>query len=347
MGRHSDHHHKKRGKSSHRQRQKFLQATMREMAGGSFGKYYLRHLTHINTDEGHGEISFGFKVAPSLCNKVASASGGEQEGSFMTTSAVLALFDDLSTLSLVAKDRTFRPGVSVQLSAEMLQPISANSDVVVRTRADKIGKMLGFSSIEMWSAETQDAKTPILLARGRHIKFLPMGWLWDTFLGFGFFVALFLWLYDKFRAKDLVTEIDHLIHEINDTNEKKEENDKKKKPPKKQDESMVEIDSKQTAALVKAFQVGPVAEDIATTYPELVSDIDSTHCHFYQVKVKPFMYNAVKSFHGGAVGLSVEEACVLAKENALNKVASQRSVRIASMDIRYLSAMKVRELNAC
>lgn len=352
MGRNSDHKHSKgRGKSSH-QRQQFLQATLREMSGGCFGKYYLRHLTHINTENTHRELTFGFKVVPSLCTRAITASSGEGSGVgstendlIMSTSAVLALFDDLSTVSLVAKDRTFRPGVSVQLSAEVLQSISVNNEVLIRTRADKIGKMLGFSSIEMWSAAIPP-EAPVLLARGRHIKFLPMGWLWDTFLGFGFFVTLFLWLYDKFRGKDLVTEIDHVISNIvsgDDTTANKRNGNEKKftSNSKSSKTDNVEINALQSAALVKSFNIEMVKEDIPALYPELLNDVDASICHFYQVKVKPFMYNAVSSFHGGAVALSIEEACVLAKEKALKGCSIPHRVKVANMDVRYLSAMKV------
>jgi hypothetical protein len=85
----------------------------------------------------------------------------------------LAVFDELSSYSFVVKDRTCRFGVSVYLSTEILQPIPAGRDVLILTKATKIGKTLGFATMEMFDADG------LLLARGEHIKYLPMGPMWD------------------------------------------------------------------------------------------------------------------------------------------------------------------------
>jgi hypothetical protein len=85
----------------------------------------------------------------------------------------LAVFDELSSYSFVVKDRTCRFGVSVYLSTEILHPIPAGRDVLILTKATKIGKTLGFATMEMFDADG------LLLARGEHIKYLPMGPMWD------------------------------------------------------------------------------------------------------------------------------------------------------------------------
>lgn len=65
------------------------------------------------------------------------------------------------------------------LSTEILHAIPAGADVIVTAKAKKIGKTLGFATMEMHNLEG------LLLARGDHIKHLPMGSMWDN-------LALFL-----------------------------------------------------------------------------------------------------------------------------------------------------------
>lgn len=85
----------------------------------------------------------------------------------------MAVFDELSSYAFVVKDSTCRFGVSVYLSTEILHTIPAGKDVIIITKANKIGKTLGFATMEMFD------KNGLLLARGEHIKYLPMGPLWN------------------------------------------------------------------------------------------------------------------------------------------------------------------------
>lgn len=70
-------------------------------------------------------------------------------------------------------DKTSRGGVSLQLSAEVLRDSKAEDDVAVTTKIDKIGKYVGFCTMEMYDSSGS------LLAKGKHIKFMTMGWIWD------------------------------------------------------------------------------------------------------------------------------------------------------------------------
>ena len=91
----------------------------------------------------------------------------------MPVSSALAVFDELSSYAIVTQDRTCRFGVSVYLSTEILESIQAGTDVIITAKAKKIGKILGFATMEMRDLEGS------LLARGDHIKHLPMGYMWD------------------------------------------------------------------------------------------------------------------------------------------------------------------------
>ena len=88
-------------------------------------------------------------------------------------SSALAVFDELSSYAFVVKDKTCRFGVSVFLSTEILHTIPAGKDVIIIAKANKIGKILGFATMEMYD------RNGLLLARGEHIKHLPMGSIWD------------------------------------------------------------------------------------------------------------------------------------------------------------------------
>ena len=85
----------------------------------------------------------------------------------------MALFDELSTYHVMLADKTARPGVSIQLSTEIFSKCEANKEVVLTTRIDKIGKYIGFCSMEIHDSGGE------LVARGRHLKFMVMGTVWD------------------------------------------------------------------------------------------------------------------------------------------------------------------------
>ena len=92
--------------------------------------------------------------------------------------AILALFDEVSTLNLVAVDRGRRPGVSVALSAwrAARAPLPrAGAVVAIESRVERCGRTLGFCEVAL-----RDAESGAELARGRHVKFLPMGAVFDV-----------------------------------------------------------------------------------------------------------------------------------------------------------------------
>jgi acyl-coenzyme A thioesterase PaaI-like protein len=121
-------------------------------------------VSHLN-----GVSTFRYKIPSSLCH---SDLGQE----YLSTSATAALFDEFSSLSTILSDRTSRSGVSIVLSAENYQNTPPNSEVLIVSKALKIGKTIGFSEIKMFDSE----KT--LVASGSHIKFLDAGKVWDVLM---------------------------------------------------------------------------------------------------------------------------------------------------------------------
>ena len=90
-------------------------------------------------------------------------------------------------MAFIIEDTNKRPGVSIHLETQVfrqskeinISPVADSDqnkgiDVLVATKVRKIGKSVGFCDITMHSA---DGHT--LLAKGSHVKFLPMGIVWD------------------------------------------------------------------------------------------------------------------------------------------------------------------------
>jgi hypothetical protein len=331
-------------------RRAFLKTFFQSLANGCFGQFYLRHVCAIDCRDLPSALNFAFRVPPSLCraNRPRGDGLGEHQVG-MSTAAVVALFDDLSTASLIAQDRSLRPGVSIQLSTEKFHDIPVNSEVIVRTRADKIGRILGFSSIELVDATVNHT----VLARGQHIKYLPMGWLWDSVLGFGLLVSVFLWLFDWWYGRHIATDIDHLLADF-DYDHNTQDNagsstrtectlDAQSSSAGSTSKYKDLIDAQSVSSLSRSLAVQPLSSHDVTAYPELHDkSVSNQHlCHFYLIDVKPFMYNGIGSMHGGAVAVAVEEACFMSRRSLISKLDAASSMDIANINIRYLAAMKV------
>ena len=107
----------------------------------------------------------------------------------LTLSGAAALFDEVSTYGLFAADRYCRPGVSVELSAEVCdyegaQAPRAGDEIVVSAHALKIGRTLAFQDCALTCG-----KTGRRLVRGYHTKFMPSQvlppWLWNPLFSEG------------------------------------------------------------------------------------------------------------------------------------------------------------------
>ena len=77
----------------------------------------------------------------------------------MTASAALAVFDELSTAGLLALDKKVRPGVSVNLSTQLLRAAKAGESIDVNISYEKIGRSIAFSSVEMLNEKSQVVAT--------------------------------------------------------------------------------------------------------------------------------------------------------------------------------------------
>ena len=105
-------------------------------------------------DEAAGEVDCEFEVEEGLTNTYATLHGG----------ATATLVDVVGSMALLARDPT-RAGVSVDLSVSYIAAARAGETVRCLGRALKVGRRLGFSSVEL--RRKSDGE---LLAAGRHTK---------------------------------------------------------------------------------------------------------------------------------------------------------------------------------
>ena len=135
--------------------------------------------------------TFSYIVPKHLCrgrNGIRNISAG----------AVLALFDEFSSQSFMVSDKLHRPGVSISLSCKILKSCQEGSKVQFVSIPKKIGNIIGFCDMFLLSEDGE------VLATGTHIKYLPMGWFWSIFIGnwlvFPIFVTISQMLANKPRS---------------------------------------------------------------------------------------------------------------------------------------------------
>ena len=114
----------------------------------------LQGLRVTRVDEALGEVDTEFEVEEGLTNAYATLHGG----------ATATLVDVVGTMALLARDPT-RAGVSVEINVSYLGAARAGETVRCSGRALRVGRRLGFSSVELRRASDGQ-----LLATGRHTK---------------------------------------------------------------------------------------------------------------------------------------------------------------------------------
>ncbi|GMH48075.1 hypothetical protein TL16_g00209 [Triparma laevis f. inornata] len=122
--------------------------------------------------EGDSKVVSDYDVPKHLCTKAT-----KNDTAKLPLSVLMSVFDDVSTWPIVVKDKQHRPGVSVHLSAELLdpsRPISPSTPLRIESTVDKSGRMLAFCSIHAYNRDSGE-----LVATGKHTKFLPMGFVFE------------------------------------------------------------------------------------------------------------------------------------------------------------------------
>ncbi|KAI1278686.1 Acyl-coenzyme A thioesterase 13 [Halotydeus destructor] len=110
--------------------------------------------------------SAGNLTAELTVEKEHTNRGGTLHGGYIAT-----LVDQLSTCAMMpyAGTETFAPGVSAEISVQYMAPARLGDTVTIVASELKKGKNLIFLNVDF-----TNKATGVLVARGNHIKFVPM-----------------------------------------------------------------------------------------------------------------------------------------------------------------------------
>jgi len=288
----------------------------------------VKGFVHTNLKDG---VSFHYIVPENLCRKhlINGASGDSQ----FSTAAVMALFDEISTYSCGMQDRSHRPGVSVHLETEVVKNVYAGEEVVILTNTDKIGKTLAFSTMEILD------KDGALVAKGKHIKFLPMGTHFDV-ITHPLVLPWTMNFYEMLQKRKGAPQ--GLSEHFTGT----------KLPIPK---GFPAIDGVGRVFDILGLKRLPASE-VPNTHPERSNSatiasnngrIDPSSVVSYSMTVQQITKNRNGKMHGGAVGCAVEHACLLSRSANTNEHGNQDGTHgvyaldcyIKSLDVRYIAPM--------
>lgn len=241
--------------------------------------------------------------------------GGDRP--LLPVSSAIAIFDDLSSYCFLIKDRNYRSGVSIDLSAELLRDVPAGSTIHVVSQVTKIGRSIGFSDLHMYNQQNE------LVARGYHTKFLPMGTAWDV-MTHPTLSDTTLKLYDSVYVKYKDTGIGKALAKLalggrnRDFNELPEFNG--------------------TGSVFKSFglnAVAPIQTRETLHKSQCKHSLEVVESNAFSLNVLPFMCNIRGFLHGGCAAMTIEHAI------NLSKAATGSAGRLYQMNVQYLNGIKV------
>lgn len=135
-----------------------------------------------------GLLQVDYQVPRSICFELedVNSTEGLKPRYVLALGGILALGDSLTTFVMMTDDSLHRPGVSVSLSGSVVNTIGigatesntiyAGDIISIICRTTKVGATLGF-------CEAFFIKNNRVLGHVRHIKYLKMGYLFDSWVG--------------------------------------------------------------------------------------------------------------------------------------------------------------------
>lgn len=308
-----------------------LNLLMNEFGAKSFSVCLMNSVkgfVHKNLTDG---VSLHYVVPENLCRKHIVKDVSRQPQ--VSAAAIMALFDEISTYSCGMQDRKHRPGVSVHLETEMIKNVLAGEEVVILTNTDKIGKSLAYCTMELLDTKGE------LLARGKHIKFLPMGAHYEL-ITHPFILPWTLGFYELSQKKKAVPQAleEHFVG------------------PAKHPKGFPAIDGLGKVFDILGLKRLPPAtvstDEITRAYSQIVCSnngrIEPNSVTSYSMTVQQITMNPLGKMHGGAVGCAVEHACLLSRSGNTNEHGNQEGTEgvydvncyVQALDVRYISPMK-------
>lgn len=278
---------------------KNLSVYLRETIRLTYGKYIASGLVSFKP------LSSNFRaklIAPPMLAHPSNPN-------MLSTSALLATFDEISGVTMMMTDKTRRGGVSVHLTTEVLRPVLTGSIYTMDIYTDKVGKYLGFSRMDVYDDQG------IILARGAHTKFLPMGYLVD-FVNLPMVQPVVIWLYHNVIKTNFTTLVDSLLEGASDEVVIAEKRDSF-------------LFTEPVGSIFDLFLLAPI-EKLENSDPKI---------SYFQFRVRRETQNIMGLMHGGAVAGAIEKACHLHRSNPLH-YSDNSKTSIVGIDIKYLSASK-------
>lgn len=295
---------------------------IREDFQRTYAKFLLPCITALNLDK-RGVDRIELLAPPSLCRHKDGNSGNDGRSSYLATSSLLALYDEMDAHAFLSRDRTGRGGVSVELTFDLYEEIQPWTRLILELKTEKIGKFMGFSTVEV-----KDSRTGNVVARGQHTKFLHHGWWWNIMHGPVLGPILYDFYY-QFRYHKFTTPLDGLLRG--------------------------RADPEATDAFVRQYPIFQTNEEIfhsnfssfhlrsnVYTYETEDADIgDKVLSHMYSLNILPQTKNYLGVMHGGGVAAAIEQACYLFKFHGQENAKNRSHLRLARMHIKYMNATRV------
>ena len=294
------------------QAQKLLHIAKNVFAKKTFSKTLgteIAELLHADHNDG---VVFTMKVPERIC----LLGGKEEPGPYLPVSSAIAIFDDLSTYSFLVKDKKYRSGVSVVLSAELLRNVSPGTEIRIVSKVSKIGRSIGFSDMFMYNEKEE------LVARGYHTKYLPMGTAWDI-IASPAIMDTTLHVYDNVYVRFEDTGIGKYLAKL-------------MLGGRNRDMKLPEFDG--VGSAFTSFDLKRIDKKKSTNNlhnNSFISNLEVIEKEDYSFNVMPFMCNIRGFLHGGCVAMTIEQSVML------SKVANESNRRLRRLDIQYLNGMKV------
>lgn len=264
-------------------------------------------LTFADQNEG---VTFSMVVPGRICLP------GAGDSYLLPVSSALAIFDDLSTYCFLIKDKNCRSGVSIDLSAEILQDIPAGSKIHVVSQVSKIGRTIGFSDLHMYNDNQE------LVARGFHTKYLPMGTAWDV-MNHPAFASTSLRLYESMYVPYENTGIAKALAKLALGGRNRE---------------MVLPVFDGNGSVFQSFGLESAHINDLPIKSQCKHAQEVVESNAFLFRVHPFMCNIRGYLHGGCVGMAIEDAILR------SNIALQSTGRLNQLSIQYLNGMKVQYL---
>jgi acyl-coenzyme A thioesterase PaaI-like protein len=322
------------GKVKHR----ILDIIMNKFSEKTFSACIMSNITDFVHKDLKTGVSFHYLTPDNLCRKYSGLRNTKPQ---FSAGAIMAVFDEISTYSTVMRDKTHRPGLSVHLSTEILKPVYTGEKVTVLTKADKLGKTIGFCSMELLNQQGE------LVARGKHIRYLQMGMPFDLIahpVAMPWTVKIYEMFYARKGAPSFSANgkeifpvpanfpsIDGVGRVFDVLGLQRTPNIAHNEP-----------DSEETD--IASSAAGPLS-------PLYCSDngrVDPSTVHSFSMTVRPVTSNVLGAMHGGAVACAVEHACLLSRAGNAAPDGSLRGAQgaydldcyVQSVEVRYIAAMK-------